>query len=139
MAPVIEPLLALQQLEMGGAAKKAENATEIARLRQSIAARILEYYDRLMVRGKKGVALVRHGVCTECHMQLATGLHADLLRAEDIVTCTSCGRYLYTIKEEPEITSPSDQLFRTIPAPVPKKSRTRSPKKAAEAQLAPTA
>lgn len=139
MANVIEPLVSLQQLEFGGAADRPENAAEIARLRESISAQILAYYDRLVDRGRKGVALVRHGVCTECHMRLASGPNAALLRAEDVIICASCGRYLYAIPEEPELTTPRDEYFRIVPIPARRKPRTRSPKPVAEAQFAPTA
>jgi predicted nucleic acid-binding Zn-ribbon protein len=138
MANAIEPLVALQELEFAGAASKLENAAEIARLRASISAQILAYYDRLMVRGKTGVALVRHGVCAGCHMRLSTGQNADLLRDEDILTCPSCGRYLYAIAELPETTTASQEFSRIVPVPA-KRLRTRSPRKVAEPQLAPAA
>jgi predicted nucleic acid-binding Zn-ribbon protein len=101
MKNVIEILVELQNIEMGPSPDSTANKTEVKRLKQSIPAQILAHYDRLLVRGKKGVALVKHGVCSECHMALASGTHAQLLRAEDIVICGSCGRYLWAISEEP--------------------------------------
>lgn len=136
MVNAIEPLVALQRLEWDGAANQLENAAEIARLRLAISAPILAYYDRLMVRGRKGVALVRHGVCTECHMRLASGPNAALLRAEDVIICASCGRYLYAITDEPELTTPRDEFLRILPLPAKKRSRTRASKTVVEEQLA---
>jgi len=94
MKNVIELLFALQTLEMGPAPDSSENEAEIRRLRQKIPPQILAHYNRLLARGKKGVAVVRHGVCPECHMALASGIYAQLIRAEDIVICGTCGRYL---------------------------------------------
>lgn len=76
---------------------------------------ILAHYDRLRARGKKGVALVRHGVCSGCQMRLATGVHAALLRDEDIAMCDNCARYLLVAPELPPPT----------PEPPPKKAPVR--------------
>jgi predicted nucleic acid-binding Zn-ribbon protein len=123
MKKVMEPLLALQALELDPARETPEKAGEIARLRQSIPAQIIGHYDRLMVRGKKGVALVRHGVCSECHMRMSSGSFSQLLREEDIMVCESCGRYLYPVHDAPASES--------APAPeeAPKKARKRAKKK----------
>jgi len=110
--------LALQALELGPEPEKPDNAAEIARLRLLIPPQILGHYDRLMVRGKKGVSVVRNGVCTECHMRLASGAHAQLLREEDIMVCESCGRYLYPSHEAP----PAEP---TVEPVVQKKARKR--------------
>ncbi len=56
---------------------------------------IIGHYDRLRVRGKKGVAVVRNQVCTGCHMHVPIGQITMLMRGEDIQLCESCGRYLY--------------------------------------------
>ncbi len=116
MKNVIELLLTLQELEMGPAPEAPPNAAEISRLRQLIPPQIIGHYDRLRARDKKGVSLVRNGVCTECHMRLASGIHAELLRAEDIMICDSCGRYLLAAKDEPP------------PAVVPEPSAAEKPK-----------
>lgn len=124
MKKVMEPLLALQALELDPAREAPEKAAEIARLRQSIPAPILGHFDRLMVRGKKGVAVVRNGVCSECHMRLSSGVHSQLLREEDIMVCGSCGRYLYPAHDVPAAeSSPASAL-----ADAPKKPRKRTKK-----------
>ena len=99
MKNVIELLLNLQNLEMGPATASPHKDTEIARLRQEIPAQIMGHYDRLRARDKKGVSVVRNGVCSECHMRLASGIYAEVVRAEDILICDSCGRYLVLTKE----------------------------------------
>jgi len=99
---VIERLLELQDLEMGPRAGTPENQPGIDALRKEIPDPILAHYDRLRVKGKKGVALVRNGVCSGCQMKLATGIHAALLRDEDIAMCDNCARYLCVANEPPE-------------------------------------
>jgi predicted nucleic acid-binding Zn-ribbon protein len=93
MKNTIAPLFELQSLE--AKSPNPEEASEIQRLRKKVIPQILAHYDRLRARGKRGVALVRNGVCAECHMRLSSGTYATLLRAEDIMICDNCGRYLY--------------------------------------------
>ena len=94
MNNVLQNLLKLQALEFGEAATKSVEA-QAAELRGNIPQPILSHYDRLRVRGKKGVAVVRNQVCTGCHMHVPIGQITVLMRGEDIQLCESCGRYLY--------------------------------------------
>ncbi len=73
----------------------AKGKETVAELREKIPAQILGHYDRLVARGKKGVAVVRDQVCTGCHMRLPIGTITTLMRGDDIQLCDSCGRYLY--------------------------------------------
>lgn len=99
----IELLQELQDIELLSR-KSAELKARAAELRCLVPAPLLGHYDRLMVRGKKGVAYVRHGVCGGCRMRLASGANAQLLRDEDIVMCDNCARYLLAAKDpEPEV------------------------------------
>jgi predicted nucleic acid-binding Zn-ribbon protein len=91
-------LVKLQELEFGEIKDKNTEAAA-AKLRGKIPPQILGHYDRLVVRGKKGVALVRNQVCAGCHMFLPIGVIASLKRGEDIQLCDSCGRYLYLLEE----------------------------------------
>ena len=95
MNDVMENLLKLQKLEMETKKVSAVVKDEIQVLRQLIAAPMLTHYDRLRVRGKKGVAIVRNGVCSECHVQVAVGVVPTLMHADDIQLCGNCGRYLF--------------------------------------------
>ncbi len=116
---IIEQLLVLQNLELGPSPIPPESQEEIAKLRGLVPPTILAHYDRLMTRGKKGVSVVRNGVCAECHMRMASGIFARLLRAEDITICDTCGRYL--------IAAPGSIAAEVAAPPVeaPKKKRGR--------------
>ena len=94
MNSILQNLLKLQALEFGETATKNAEA-QTAELRGLIPQPILGHYDRLVVRGKKGVAIVRNQVCAGCHMHVPIGQITTLMRDEDVQLCESCGRYLY--------------------------------------------
>jgi predicted nucleic acid-binding Zn-ribbon protein len=117
----MQNLVKLQSLEFGVIKDKKTEAS-MAALRKKIPPQIVTHYDRLVVRGKKGVAVVRDQVCTGCHMRLPIGVIMTLMHGRDIQLCDTCGRYLYlpdaTKSETPE------------PAASPKPARkTRKPKR----------
>ena len=96
---LLDSLLKLQSLEFDetgfdGAPEK-EIDKRIATLRLQIPLPILNHYDRLGARGKKGVAAVRHQTCTGCHVQVTKAVVINLMHGEDIQVCENCGRYLY--------------------------------------------
>lgn len=94
MNELIQNLLKLQGLDFEEVTDKDAEATA-AGLRAQIPAQILGHYDRLVARGKKGVAMVRNQVCTGCHMRQPIGVIMTLKHDRDIQLCESCGRYLY--------------------------------------------
>ena len=94
MNSILQNLLKLQALEFGETADKSVEA-QTAELRGNIPQPIISHYERLRVRGKKGVAVVRNQVCTGCHMHVPIGQITVLMRGEDVQLCESCGRYLY--------------------------------------------
>ncbi len=94
MNNVLQDLLKLQALEFGETTEKNVEA-RAAELRGKVPQPFLGHYDRLRVRGKKGVAIVRNQACTGCHMRLPIGQITELMRSEDIQLCETCGRYLY--------------------------------------------
>ena len=98
MNAAIQTLLKLQALEFGQETGKSVES-QIAGLRGEVPAPILGHYDRLRVRGKKGVAIVRNQVCTGCHMRLPIGVINTLMHGLDIQLCDSCGRYLCLAEE----------------------------------------
>ena len=100
MKLLMENLLALQNLEMGSV-RTADVGQRIAELRSKIPTQILRHYGRLMARGKKGVAIVRNRVCSECHISVPIGTLGSLIFGSDIQLCDSCDRYLYLPEEEP--------------------------------------
>ena len=67
MKNIMESLFALQKdlnFNPGRGQRKREEAMET--IRKTIPSVVLTHYDRLLAHGKKGVAIVRNGVCTEC-------------------------------------------------------------------------
>jgi predicted nucleic acid-binding Zn-ribbon protein len=126
MNGILQNLLKLQTIEFGDATgKKAES--EINELRGIIPQPILGHYDRLRVRGKKGLAVVRNQVCTGCHMRVPIGQITILMRSEDVQLCESCGRYLYL--PDPAQSEPVKQAEAAKPAPKPVAKRVGRPRK----------
>ena len=94
MNDLLTSLLKLQALDFNETDEKNVEA-RIAELRARIPQPVLGHYDRLVARGKKGVAVVRNQVCTGCHMRLPIGTINTLMQGQDIQLCDTCGRYLY--------------------------------------------
>ncbi|MGA2684258.1 MAG: C4-type zinc ribbon domain-containing protein [Verrucomicrobiota bacterium] len=91
---LLQNLIKLQSLEFGETDDKNAEAT-MTELRAKIPSQILAHYDRIVVKGKKGITMVRDQVCTGCHMRVPIGAIMSLKHGEDIQLCESCGRYLY--------------------------------------------
>ena len=122
MNELLQNLVRLQSLEFGDV--KVENAeASAAKLRAKIPQPILSHYDRLIARGKKGMAMVRDQVCTGCHMRLPMAVIMTLMHGRDIQLCDTCGRYLYL--------PPSTATGAPVPAPVatPKLTKIKKPRK----------
>ena len=136
MNAAILSLLKLQALEFGQETGKSVES-QIAQLRGQIPPPILGHYDRLRVRGKKGVAVVRNQVCTGCHMQQPIGKITIVMRGEDIQLCDSCGRYLYL--PDPAESEFVERMAAAKPAetrvqkPAPKPRKRKAPKALATA------
>lgn len=96
MNDLLTNLLNLQAIDFKETSTKFTQA-ETDAARALIPAQILGHYDRLVARGKKGVALVRNQVCTGCHMRLPIGTINTLMQGTDIQLCDTCGRYLYLV------------------------------------------
>lgn len=94
MNELLQNLLKLQALAFEPSTE-ANVPARMAELRASVPPQIMAHYDRLVARGKKGVAVVRNQVCTGCHMRLPIGTINTLMQGQDIQLCDSCGRYLY--------------------------------------------
>lgn len=93
MSDYLNILLKLQALDFDEERHPDIEARK-SELRATIPQPILAHYDRLVTRGKKGVALVRNQVCTGCHMRLPIGTINTLMQHHDVQLCDSCGRYL---------------------------------------------
>ena len=98
---LMERMFELQSLEFEETIQP-NTEKRIASLRAKIPAPILAHYDRLCARGKKGVALLHHQICTGCHMSVPLGVILELNRHEDVRCCDNCGRYLYLREEAVE-------------------------------------
>lgn len=98
MNELLQNLLKLQALEFGPSTGSDVQA-QIDGLRKLIPPQIMGHYDRLVARGKKGVAIVRNQVCTGCHMRLPIGTINTLMQGQDIQLCDTCGRYLCLASE----------------------------------------
>ena len=126
MNELLQHLIKLQSLETGGTESKSVAAAK-SELRGKIPPQILAHYDRLVARGKKGLAAVSpNRVCSACHMQVPLGAIMTLMRGDDIQLCESCGRYIYLPPAaEPETAAPTG-----VSKPLKK---TRKPRKTAKA------
>jgi predicted nucleic acid-binding Zn-ribbon protein len=126
MKELLQNLIQLQSLEFGGDENEKVEAA-MAALRAKIPSQILAHYDRLVARGKKGLAAVRGQVCSGCHMQVPLGVVMTLKHGEDIQLCESCGRYLYLPPAvETEAAEPA-----ASPKPERKKRKQKRPLRAA--------
>jgi predicted nucleic acid-binding Zn-ribbon protein len=101
MKNLMDNLRALQDLEFQNPHRLPEQEKRIQRFREKIPNQILGHYDRLMARGKKGLAAVRNQVCTGCHMRVPIGTITTIMHGTDIQLCENCGRYLYLPQDEP--------------------------------------
>ena len=100
MKPITEKLLELQLLMLPQAPVQGEAADRVKQLREEVPGALLAHFDRLVAKGKRAVACVRHGVCGECHMRVPSGEAASLARTDDVVLCETCSCYLMQAPEE---------------------------------------
>ena len=121
MQKIMQQLFELQALEFEKIIPP-EQAPHVAALRAAIPAPILAHYDRMMARGKKGVALLHHQTCSGCHMQVPLGVVLNLKRGEDVRLCETCQRYLYLPVDPLEFSAPATVAAVPI-KPVKKASR----------------
>lgn len=126
MNSVLQDLLKLQALEFGETTEKNIEA-QAAELRGKLPPTIVGHYDRLRIRGKKGVAIVRHQVCTGCHMHVPIGTITELMRGEDIQLCETCARYLCL--PDPAEAEPASQVEVAKPLAKAKAKTPAKPRK----------
>jgi hypothetical protein len=103
MKNIMENLFALQTLQLQSGPGQKSRPSAIEAIRKTIPSPVLTHYDRLVAHGKKGVAIVRNGVCTECHLSVAIGALADLAHEGGVQVCGNCGRYLFLPANEPAV------------------------------------
>jgi hypothetical protein len=103
MKNIMENLFTLQTLQLQSGPGQRNRQGAIEAIRKTIPGAVLTHYDRLLAHGKKGVAIVRNGVCTECHLSVAIGALADLAHEGGVQVCGNCGRYLFLPANEPAV------------------------------------
>jgi predicted nucleic acid-binding Zn-ribbon protein len=123
MRTTVENLYALQELQLQTAPASAEREAQIKMLRATVPGQILAHFDRMIVQGRKGVALVRNGICRECHIRVPSGTAASLIHPKDLYLCDNCGRYLLLPLDE--IAAPAETTPTPLPAPVRKTRKKR--------------
>jgi|GEM_PF-392895 len=122
MRKTMEHLLTLQKLNFDTRPQTATWKIEVEKIRTEVPPPILAHYERLVLRGKKGVAIARKGVCSECNLRITNGRLIGLVHRKEVQLCDNCGRYLYL--PEGELTG----LPETKPVPVAAaKHRSKKP------------
>ena len=112
MKNLTENLMTLQELQGKTSPAVANRAERIAALRAQIPNSYLKSFDRFVARGRKPVSIVRHGVCSECHIRIAIGTMGSLAFGHGLQQCGNCGRFLYVPEDE--------SLFGTTSSPTRK-------------------
>ena len=100
MRIILESLLALQKLELVPGKASPERDRQIVAVRGKIPGRLLAHYDSLMANGRKGVALVEDGTCSECHQPVVVSALNGLTHDHPIQICIHCRCFLYWPVEE---------------------------------------
>jgi len=124
MNKITEILFRLQTLQLRIEPMTLDAESEILKLRAEIPEKMLERFDRFIVRGKKAVARVRHGVCGECHLRVTLGTLVGLAHPAETHLCDNCGRYLHL--SETESAAPIALPPLPMPQLAAKKSRKTS-------------
>jgi len=94
MNTIISDLLVLQQILQRGDRASAAEKMQRQQLEKKIPPPFLAHFVRLRMGERRGVAVVRNGICGECHIKLPSATVDNLRRSEDVQLCESCGCYL---------------------------------------------
>lgn len=125
---IISQLLKLQTLSLE---TPGHDSTDAKALREQIPAHILVRFDKFILRGKKGVALVQNGVCKGCQIQVPLNAVNSLIVGMEALTCGNCGRYLLLLDEDAVAFRDRNVAVITVP----KRKAPKAPKLAAPAIL----
>lgn len=118
MRTLVETLLEAQPALLQKQNPAARQAA-LKRLQEKVPAPVLAHYLRMVDQGRKGAVIVRNGVCTGCHLRVASGIVCALAKHEDLHLCDNCGAYLLLAPEE----RPTVQAAQEAPV-----ARTRKPR-----------
>ena len=122
--PVDDLVVIGKILALGSKASSAQKA-QLETLRAGVPPSVLAHYLRSLACGRRGVAVVRHGVCGECHLRVPHATVFSLIQPTDLHLCENCGCFLTLDPEERET-----QATRVLAVPTRPVAR-RSPRKAA--------
>jgi hypothetical protein len=125
MKTVVSSLYELQKIELLSPNDSSNPAAD--HLRERISPDFLSVYERYRLRGRKAVAVVRNGVCGECHLRIPMGTLVDLMHGDEVMRCGNCGRFLYLPEDAPiaiASNAPAPQ-----PAATPAKAHTPRPRR----------
>ncbi len=100
MRTTLERLFDVQEKLLRDPRPGAARVATLAHLRDQVPERLLAHFLRLLVQGRRGVVLVRHGTCMQCHIRLPAGTVAVLARSEEAHTCEHCGGFLLLPEDE---------------------------------------
>ena len=103
MSTIIDDLQAMAQAFALGGSAPPEKRALVQSLREKLPAPVVAHLLRSIACGRRGVALVRHGVCSECHIRVPLGTLHSLARPTDLHLCESCGCFLKLDPAEVEI------------------------------------
>lgn len=75
----------------------------------TLPAQLASVYNRLTQRSRDGIAVaeVKGGSCSACFMKLRPQMQLEVKRGNQIITCESCSRILYTAPEAKSATQES--------------------------------
>jgi hypothetical protein len=110
-------LLAAQSTLLQQAPASPLRRSVLLHLAEIVPAPVLAHYLRLVERGRTGVAVVRHGVCSGCHLRLPSGQVAALVKSGELHLCESCGSYL--------LLPPDEETLPTVPPVATRVARRR--------------
>ena len=130
MKTALSSLVELQKLEL--LSSTPAPAATLETLRKQIPADILAFYERFRVRGRKAVAVVRNGVCGECHLRIPMGTLVDLMHGE-IRNCGNCGRLLHLPQDTVVTLSASSSAASETKTPAVRRKRKKVETPAAQA------
>jgi len=100
MQTIIDALLTKQPFLSRKDADPAQKQAAIEDLRRTVPAPVLAHYMRLLACDRRGVAIVRQGVCGECHIRVPHAMYRSLADPADLHLCENCGCYLTLAPEE---------------------------------------
>ena len=66
-----------------------------ALIRKRIPQPVLDHFDRMMLRGKKPIASVRHAVCSACHLHIPQSHILQMRRSDELDVCDNCGTFIF--------------------------------------------